>query len=691
MVKTALEEYAFLIPVLPALAFVITFFFGRKVPAGGAIFPILAIAASFVLSLMITLKLLANPGEIISQSYPWFAGFNVGVLIDPLAAVMLSMVSFVSLLIHIYAVSYMAHDPGKPRYFAETSLFTAAMLSLVLSDNLLQFFVSWELVGLCSYLLIGFWYEKPSAAAAAKKAFLTTRVGDVMFLAGIILLTSDLLKLAGGTGGSGGLGGMGGLSGIQGGTYLLRFDEIFSFIPQLSALQANIFGHEISHLTIITLLFLGGAIGKSGQFPLHVWLPDAMEGPTTVSALIHAATMVTAGVYLVARTFPMFLAAPGSLMVVAYLGGFTALFAGTMGIVMNDLKRVLAYSTISQLGYMMLGLGLGSVIGLEAVGISIFHLINHAFFKALLFLCAGSIIHAVNKQDMRELGGVGKVMPVTAVTMTIGALALAGIGIPGTPIGTSGFISKDAIIEAAYLFGEHSNNWVPYLFAIAAAFLTSAYIFRLIFMTFTGKPRSDYHGHESPAIMTIPLVILALFTLGFGSLTETGFMAFLEETFANSFMNLNIGNLASAGRNELIGTAGTAGGEPLLVLWLPLIVALAGLAIAFLIYYLRIVKLGSLASMKNPIYRLLYKRYYQHEIYTELISLGIVYGIIAFATQVIDTVIDSIVEAIGIITVAVGEVLRRVQTGVVENYAAAMIAGVGLLIVLVKLIMMEVM
>lgn len=669
MVKTALEEFAFLIPILPALAFVITFFFGKKMPAGGAIFPILAIAGSFVISFMITLRMLGNPEEVISQSHSWFAVLNFGVLIDPLAAVMLSMVSFVSLLIHIYAVSYMSHDPGKPRYFAETALFTAAMLSLVLSDNILQFFVSWELVGLCSYLLIGFWFEKPSAAAAAKKAFLTTRVGDVMFLTGIIILTSDLLKLAGG---------------FQDGTYLLRFDEIFSYIPQLSALQANIFGFEISHLTIITLLFFGGAIGKSGQFPLHVWLPDAMEGPTTVSALIHAATMVTAGVYLVARTFPMFIAAPDSLMVVAYLGGFTALFAGTMGIVMNDLKRVLAYSTISQLGYMMLGLGLGSVIGLEAVGVSIFHLINHAFFKALLFLCAGSVIHAVGTQDMRELGGVGKVMPITAVTMTIAALSLAGFGIPGTLIGTSGFFSKDPIIEAAYIFGEHSNNWIPYLFSIAAAFLTSAYIFRLIFMTFTGKPRSNYHGHESPAIMTVPLAILALFALVFGGMTRTGFMAFLEETFTNNFVNLNIGNLAGIGRNELIGTAGN---EPLLILWLPLIVALAGLAIAFLIYYLRVVKLGPLASMKNPIYRLLYKRYYQHEIYTEFLSLGIVYGVIAFLTQVIDVIIDSIVEAFGIITVGVSEELRKVQTGVVQNYATAVIAGVGLLIILVKLIM----
>ncbi|MDD3245576.1 MAG: F420H2 dehydrogenase subunit FpoL [Methanosarcina sp.] len=669
MVKTALEEFAFLIPLLPALAFAITFFFGRKMPSGGAIVPILAIAASFVISFAITLGLLANPEEVVSQSYSWFAVLNLGVLIDPLAAVMLSMVSFVSLLIHIYAVSYMSHDTGKARYFAETALFTAAMLSLVLSDNILQFFVSWELVGLCSYLLIGFWFEKPSAAAAAKKAFLTTRIGDVMFLTGIIVLTSDLLKVAGG---------------FQEGVYLLRFDEIFSYIPQLSALQLNVFGFEISHLTIITLLFFGGAVGKSGQFPLHVWLPDAMEGPTTVSALIHAATMVTAGVYLVARTFPMFIAAPDSLMVVAYFGGFTALFAGTMGIVMNDLKRVLAFSTISQLGYMMLGLGLGSAIGLEAVGISLFHLINHAFFKALLFLCAGSVIHAVGTQDMRELGGVGKVMPITAATMTIAALALAGFGIPGTSIGTSGFISKDAIIEAAYLFGEHSNNWIPYIFSIAAAFLTSLYIFRLIFMTFTGKPRSDYHGHESSAIMTIPLSILAFLALVFGALTHTGFMKFLEETFTNSFVSLDIGSLANIGGNELVEAAGP---EPFFILWLPLIVALAGFAIAFVIYYLRAVKLGPLASMKNPIYKLLYKRYYQHEIYTEFFSIGIVYGVIAFLTQVVDVIVDSIVEGIGIITVGAGEELRKIQTGVVQTYATVIIVGVSLLIILIKLMM----
>ena len=547
----AVENLAFLIPLLPALAFVLTFFLGKKLPTGGAIIPIVAIATSFVISLLITLNLLANPEEVVHYSYSWFAMLNIGILIDPLAAVMLTMVTFVSLLIHIYSTGYMSHDKAPSRYFAETALFTASMLGLILSDNILQLFICWELVGVCSYLLIGFWFHKPSAASAAKKAFLTTRIGDVMFLTGIVVLFADLYKMFNGV--------------IPDGVYILRFDEIFAHIPELAALNANIFGMQISHITLITLLFFGGAVGKSGQFPLHVWLPDAMEGPTTVSALIHAATMVTAGVYLVARTFPMFIAAPGSLMVVAYLGAFTALFAGTMGIVMNDLKRVLAYSTISQLGYMMLGLGVGAAVGAEAVGISIFHLINHAFFKALLFLCAGSVIHAVGTHDMRQLGGVAKVMPITAATMIIASLALTGMGIPGTVIGTSGFFSKDAIIESTYLFGETTGSWMPYAFSIAAALLTSLYIFRLIFMTFYGKPRTDYGGHESPASMTIPLSILALFALVFGGLTSKTFNTFVSETFVNNFVNMDISGLATLGGYHL---AEHAGHEPMLILWM---------------------------------------------------------------------------------------------------------------------------
>ncbi len=665
----AIESLAFLIPLLPALAFVITFFFGKKMYSGGALIPIGAIAISCIISILITINLLQNPEVVVHQSYPWFAIFNLGILIDPLAGVMLCMVTFVSLLIHIYAVGYMSHDPAKPRYFAETALFTAAMLGVVLSDNILQLFICWELVGLCSYLLIGFWYQKPSAAAAAKKAFLTTRVGDVMFLTGIIILFSSIFTIYNGN--------------LPEGIYVLQFNEMFKLIPELSAMHTTILGSEVSMLTIITLLFFGGAVGKSGQFPLHVWLPDAMEGPTTVSALIHAATMVTAGVYLVARTFPMFMGAPDALIVVAYVGGFTALFASTMGIVMNDIKRVLAFSTISQLGYMMLGLGMGAVVGMEAVGVSMFHLINHAFFKALLFLCAGSVIHSVGTQDMRQMGGVGKVMPITFITMLVASLALAGFGIPGTQIGTSGFFSKDAIIETTYLFGEHTGNYIPYIFGIVAALLTSIYIFRLLFMTFTGKARTDYGGHESPSSMTVPLSILAVLALIFGALTQTKFYRFLDETFINNFVHVNIGDLAELGNYHLVHGHH---GEPLLILWMPIIVGVAGLLISFLIYYLKVVDMSKIVSRNNFVFKLLYNRYYQHHIFIEVISLQLTYGLSLVGEFIDRKIIDGIIDGISDGTIAIGEIIRKIQTGVVQSYATAVIAGVGLLIILLKLI-----
>ena len=314
-------------------------------------------------------------------------------------------------------------------------------------------------------------------------------------------------------------------------SFILQFRTMFEAIPLIDGTQ----------LTYIALLFFGGAIGKSGQFPLHGWLPDAMEGPTTVSALIHAATMVTAGVYLVARTFPMFVATPSTisagvpdaLLIVTYVGGFTAIFAATMGLVMNDIKRVLAYSTVSQLGYMMLALGTaGTVLGAKAVGISMFHLLSHAFFKALLFLCAGSVIHAVGTNDIREMGGLFSKMKITGTTMLIAALALAGLvfrlqslGLPIMNIGTAGFFSKDAIIEGALEYGEVTHDMIPYGFAVIAALLTSIYIFRLWFMTFTGKPRSERHSHESPGVMTGPLMILAIFALLFG-FSQIGFYGY---------------------------------------------------------------------------------------------------------------------------------------------------------------------
>ncbi|MCZ7393122.1 MAG: NADH-quinone oxidoreductase subunit L [Candidatus Methanoperedens sp.] len=645
------SDYAALIVLLPVIGFVLTLFLGKKLPSGGAYIPIAAILGSFIISLGIFLEI--YPDKVIQQSWNWFSGMNLGILIDPLAIVMLLMVSFVSLLIHIYAVGYMAHDPAKPRYFAETSLFTAAMLSVVLSDNILQFFVSWEIVGLCSFLLIGFWYHKPSAAAAAKKAFLVTRVGDVLFLAGIVLLYVNMSEII-----------TAHTFALSPGSFILQFKSMFEAIPLIDPRQ----------LTYITLLFFGGAVGKSGQFPLHGWLPDAMEGPTTVSALIHAATMVTAGVYLVARTFPMFAAAPDSLLVVAYIGGFTALFAATMGLVMNDIKRVLAYSTVSQLGYMMLALGTaGIAIGAKAVGISMFHLISHAFFKALLFLCAGSVIHAMGTNDIREMGGLFGKMKITATTMLIAALALAGIGIPFINIGTAGFFSKDAIIEGAFEFGDKTGNFIPYSFAIIAALLTSIYIFRLWFMTFTGTPRSERQPHESPDVMTRPLMILAVFALFFG-FSQTGFYNYLEKNFElmNVFVPVHEGEVTPS----------------LIITLLPVIVGVLGLLISYAIYYKKMLDMSKLVPSHNPLYKLLTNRYYEPRISADIIGVKLTHGVAARSGEFVDRkIIDGLVidNVISNSLIKLGEVARKIQTGVVQNYASITLLGIGLLIILLKL------
>ncbi len=662
------SEFAALIVLLPVIAFVLTLFLGKKLYSGGALLPIAAIAGSFIISVGIFFEIFPNDG-MVQQSFPWFAGMNIGILIDPLAIVMLMMVTFVSLLIHIYAVGYMAHDPARPRYFAETSLFTAAMLSVVLSDNILQFFISWELVGLCSFLLIGFWYHKPSAAAAAKKAFLVTRVGDVLFLAGIVLLYVNMKLLVDN-----------GTLVVESRSFILQFKTMFEAIPLIDGTQ----------LTYITLLFFGGAIGKSGQFPLHGWLPDAMEGPTTVSALIHAATMVTAGVYLVARTFPMFVATPSTistgvpdaLLIVTYVGGFTALFAATMGLVMNDIKRVLAYSTVSQLGYMMLALGTaGTVLGAKAVGISMFHLISHAFFKALLFLCAGSVIHAVGTNDIREMGGLFSKMKITATTMLIAALALAGFGLPfeglGMPImniGTAGFFSKDAIIEGALEYGEVTHDMIPYGFAVIAALLTSIYIFRLWFMTFTGKPRSERHSHESPGVMTGPLMILAIFALLFG-FSQAGFYGYVEKNF--ELMDVNI-----------VVHEGEAFHPSALVILIPVIVGVLGLLISYAIYNRRMIDMSKLVSSGNPLYKLLLNRYYEPKLGADIIGVKLTHDVVARTGEFIDRkIIDALVidYIISNTLLKLGEIVRKLQTGVVQNYASVTIFGIALLLILLRL------
>ncbi|OFV68840.1 MAG: F420H2:quinone oxidoreductase subunit L [Candidatus Syntrophoarchaeum caldarius] len=633
-------EYAYWIALLPLIGFVLELFVGKYTWKRGGIFANLAILGSTIIAIGTLTEVLG--GARIDVSVSWFFdGIVVGYLIDPLAIVMLCMVSFVSLMIHIYATAYMDEDPNKSLYFAETALFTCGMLGLVLSNNLLQLFIFWELVGVCSYLLIGFWWYKPEAAAAGKKAFLTTRVGDVLFLLGIILLYFNVSHLP----------------------EPLSFKYLFS----LEVLEAI----PHTHLTAIALLFLGGAVGKSSQFPLHVWIPDAMEGPTTVSALIHAATMVTAGIYLVARTYPIFIASPDALVVVAVLGGFTALFAATLGLVVNDIKRVLAYSTISQLGYMLCMLGVGSIIGAFAVGYSLFHLISHAFFKALLFLCSGAVLHGLaNTRDLREMGGLLKKMPVTAIAMLIGALSLSGFPL------TAGFFSKDRIIETAYEYGVATNNFLPWIFILLAALLTAVYTFRLWFMAFTGEPRSYLaeHAHEASKIMTIPLIVLAAFALFFG-IFQKKFYTFVGANFDSHLIE----ELAHIGGYHFHH----AGHVPFVVMILPAVCAIGGIAIAYGIWYNNRVDVSTFISKENPIYRLLWNKYYLDFIFKDLIAER-VFGFVALVAEAFDKyVIDGVVNGISYLVLTTGSRLRKIQTGVVETYATAVVIGVVILILLI--------
>jgi NADH-quinone oxidoreductase subunit L len=474
-----------LIPILPLLAAGATALMkrGQRVPAAALV--ITAQLASTILSLLAFLQTVsasAPHGEVARTywNFPWLSigseQLRLGVLLDPLSGGMVLMVSFVSLVIFIYSVGYMKEDRNFTRFFCFLSLFSAAMLGVVLSNSLLLTFISWELVGLASYLLIGFWFHKPSASAAAKKAFLTTRIGDMGFLLGMLWLYS-----ATGT--------------------LLFYDNGNGCLEAgaLTAMAANTLGIGLAVSNAIALLIFCGAAGKSGQFPLHVWLPDAMEGPTPVSALIHAATMVAAGVYLVARMFPLF-AATGALSVslttVAWIGAFTALFAALIAVAQTDIKRILAYSTVSQLGFMMLALGVGSVTA------AMVHLIAHAFFKALLFLGAGSVIHGIHEeQDIRKMGGIRKFMPVTFVTYAIGMMALSGV-----PFFFSGFWSKDEILHVTH---QWPVSQAPFFMAAAAAFLTAFYMTRQMCYVFAGSYRGHAHPHESPAVMTIPLGVLA--------------------------------------------------------------------------------------------------------------------------------------------------------------------------------------
>ncbi|GLQ79488.1 NADH:ubiquinone oxidoreductase subunit L [Mesorhizobium huakuii] len=574
--------------------------------------------------------------------------------IDTLTVVMLVVVNTVSALVHIYSIGYMHHDPNRPRFFAYLSLFTFAMLMLVTADNLVQMFFGWEGVGLASYLLIGFWYKKPSANAAAIKAFVVNRVGDFGFALGIF----GVFVLFGS---------------VNLGTI---FANAATFIPAEGAPHGaavlTFLGQALDKqaaMTVVCLLLFMGAMGKSAQVPLHTWLPDAMEGPTPVSALIHAATMVTAGVFMLARLSPLFELSHSALTVVTFIGASTAFFAATVGLVQNDIKRVIAYSTCSQLGYMFVALGVG------AYGAAIFHLFTHAFFKALLFLGSGSVIHAVSdEQDMRKMGGLRKLIPTTYWMMVIGTLALTGVGIPVTVIGTAGFFSKDAIIESAFA-GHNSVAGIAFILLVIAACFTSFYSWRLIFMTFHGKPRASHevmhHVHESPPVMLVPLFVLAAGALFAGIIFHS---SFIGEGYAE-FWKASLFTLPD---NHILHEIHEL---PLWVELSPFIAMLIGFALAWK-FYIRSPEMPvNLAAQHRGLYAFLLNKWYFDELYDFLFvrpakRLG------HFLWKTGDgTVIDGLgPDGISARVVDVTNRVVKLQTGYLYHYAFAMLIGVAALV-----------
>ncbi len=560
--------------------------------------------------------------------------------IDTLTAVMLVVVTTVSSLVHLYSIGYMHEDDSRPRFFSYLSLFTFAMLMLVTSDNLLQMFFGWEGVGLASYLLIGFWYKKPEANAAAIKAFIVNRVGDFGFALGIFGVFFIFKSV--------------------------NLDDIFRQAPEMAGQTMMLLGAEVDILTALCLLLFMGAMGKSAQFLLHTWLPDAMEGPTPVSALIHAATMVTAGVFMVARLSPLFEHAPLALDVVVFVGAVTAFFAATVGLVQNDIKRVIAYSTCSQLGYMFVACGVGAYTA------GIFHLFTHAFFKALLFLGAGSVIHAMHhEQDMRNMGGLRSKIPVTWAMMLIGTLALTGVGIPHLA-GFAGFHSKDAIIEAAH--AAHTPGNYAFWLLVVAALMTSFYSWRLMFMTFYGKTRAEHetfkHAHESPPVMLIPLGVLAVGAVVAGVLFAPQFIGYHYKEFWGSSIYELPGKDILHHMHEV----------PEWVLWAPFIAMLAGFALAWL-YYIKAPHLPeATAKAFRPLYLFLLNKWYFDELYDRifvrpLMALGHFLWRRGDGT-VIDGTIDGTAASVGWAT---GRIVK-LQTGYVYHYAFVMLVGVAVFV-----------
>ena len=610
--------YLRFIILLPLLGVVFHVFYGARAGrrAVNAIGPGVVLAA-FLLAVGAFFQL-PDGGALVDRMFPWITAGELHVdfalRVDALSALMILVITGVGFLIHVYSVGYMAEDADVARYFAYLNLFTAAMLVLVMAENLLLLFVGWEGVGLCSYLLIGFWYTDDEKASAGKKAFIVNRIGDAGFLLGLFVLFWGL-----------------GAHGV----WTLSFTDI----------QANASVLSVGTVTAVCVLLFIGATGKSAQIPLYVWLPDAMAGPTPVSALIHAATMVTAGIYLIARLHFLYAVSPAALALVAYIGAGTALFAATIALVQTDIKKVLAYSTVSQLGYMFLGLGVG------AYGAAVFHLMTHAFFKALLFLGAGSVIHGMSdEQDITKMGGLRHTMPTTYWTFAVGCLAIAGVPL------LSGFFSKDLILEEAYA-APHGSVGL-WLLGTLGAGLTAFYMFRLLFVTFWGETRAEpevaQHIHESPSVMTGPLIVLAGLSVigGYFSVPH-----FLEAVFAHHPAHVSF-----------------------VIRYLPTLVGLAGIGLAYVLYVREPGRAERLSRQLSSLHGLLLNKYYIDEIYQAVFVRPVLLAS-QWLWQVWDTqVIDRLVNGTAQTADASGSALRLWQTGNVQTYALSFLAGAMLIL-----------
>ena len=632
----------FLIVFLPLLGSLVVGFFGKKLNLIlSHIFSCTMIIIPFFLSLYFLNLTLSENYNLVVPLFEWLKSGDLitewSLRLDLLTSVMLVVVTSVSSLVHIYSIGYMSHDPHQTRFFAYLSFFTFAMLILVTSNNFLQLFFGWEGVGLASYLLIGFWYKKDSANSAAMKAFVVNRVGDFGFLIGLAIL----FYYAGS----------------------LNFDVIFSLNEQLSLSTFSIFNKEFNVLNTACFFLFMGAMGKSAQLFLHTWLPDAMEGPTPVSALIHAATMVTAGIFLVARCSPLFEMSPSILSFITIIGASTAFFAATVALVQNDIKRIVAYSTCSQLGYMFVALGSG------AYQIAIFHLFTHAFFKALLFLGSGSVIHAVSdEQDIRKMGGLYKLIPFTWVVMLIGTL-----GLTGAPL-MSGYYSKDGIIEAAFVSQTEGNLYAFYLLVLSAL-LTSFYSWRLIFLTFNGKSNISTEIfskiHESPKVMLFPLFILSVFTIFSG-------VFFVDYFMYHDYQYLWQSSIYLSENNHVIESIHYV---PKWVKYSPLVMMVIGLitAVIFYLLYPKVPKF--LSSQFNPVYKFLLNKWYFDEIY-EFIFVRNISRIGNFLSNFGDKrIIDGLgPDGISLRVMDIAKQISRIQTGYIYHYAFAMLIGLMLFI-----------